>query len=177
MRNIVFIGLMGAGKTTVGKRLAKRHGLPFLDTDQEIERRCGASVSTIFDLEGEAGFRRREAKMIAEAMALQDTVVTTGGGAILSEENRKVLSQGFVIYLDAQPQHLWTRLKLDTSRPLLRQSPDPRATLEALYRDRDSLYRSIANLVVPTTRASVTVVMRAIEQGLSDAGYFHHENA
>ena len=103
MRNIVFIGLMGAGKTTVGKRLAKRHGLPFLDTDQAIERRCGASVSTIFDLEGEAGFRRREAKMISEAMALQDTVVTTGGGAILSEENRKALSQGFVIYLDAQP--------------------------------------------------------------------------
>jgi shikimate kinase len=82
-----------------------------------------------------------------------------------------------VIYLDAQPQHLWTRLKLDTSRPLLRQSSDPRAALEALYRDRDSLYRAIANLIVPTTRASVSVVMRAIEQGLSDAGYFHHENA
>ena len=177
MRNIVVIGLMGAGKTTVGKRLAKRHGLPFLDTDQEIEQRCGATVATIFDLEGEQGFRRRETKVISEAMALAGHVVTTGGGAILSEENRRAIRQGFVIYLDAQPQHLWARLRQDTSRPLLQQASDPRATLEELYRQRDPLYRSVADLIVPTTRASVSVVMRAIEQGLTDAGFFQHENA
>lgn len=167
---------MGAGKTTVGKRLAKRHGLPFLDTDHEIERRCGASVSTIFDLEGEEGFRRRESKIIEEFMALSGHVITTGGGAILAEENRKALQQGFVIYLDADPEHLWLRLRHDTSRPLLKQSDDPRATLVALHARRDPLYRSIANMIVPTTRASVSVVMRDIEQGLTQAGFFQHEN-
>ena len=177
VKNIVLIGLMGAGKTTVGKRLAKRHGLPFLDTDHEIERRCGASVATIFDLEGEAGFRRRESRVIEEVMALTGHVITTGGGAIMAEDNRKALQHGFVIYLDADPEHLWLRLKHDTTRPLLKQSEDPRATLASLHAHRDPLYRSIANLIVPTTRASVSVVMRAVEQGLSQAGFFQHENA
>jgi shikimate kinase len=170
MRNIVFVGLMGAGKTTVGKRLAKRHGLPFLDTDHEIERRCGASIPTIFDLEGEDGFRRREAKVLADAMALSGHVITTGGGAVILEENRAVMRTGFVIYLDADPEQLWQRLKADTSRPLLQKSADPRDTLASLYGVRDPLYRSVADLIVPTTRASVSVVMRAIEDGLRQAG-------
>ena len=170
MRNIVFVGLMGAGKTTVGKRLAKRHGLPFLDTDHEIERRCGASIPTIFDLEGEEGFRRREAKVLADAMSLSGHVITTGGGAIMLDENRQALASGFVIYLDADPEQLWHRLKTDTSRPLLLKSEDPRATLAALHAKRDPLYRSVADLVVPTTRASVSVVMRSIENGLKQAG-------
>ncbi len=169
MRNIVLIGLMGAGKTTVGKRLAKRLAWPFLDTDQEIERRCGASIPTIFDLEGEEGFRRREAKIIAEAMGREGHVITTGGGAVLLAENRDELKKGFVIYLDADPEQLWSRLKSDTHRPLLTQSKDPKATLAALHLARDPLYRQIANLIVPTTRASVSVVMRTIEQGLQDA--------
>lgn len=177
MKNIVFVGLMGAGKTTVGRRVAKRHGLAFLDTDHEIEHRSGASVSTIFDLEGEAGFRRRESRLIAEVMGLSGHVVTTGGGAILAEENRKELSKGFVIYLDADPEHLWQRLRHDHSRPLLKNSEDPKATLSALHAQRDPLYRSIADLIVPTTRASVSVVMRAIEQGLVEKGIFQHENA
>jgi shikimate kinase len=169
MRNIVFVGLMGAGKTTVGRRLAKRHDMPFLDTDHEIERRCGAPISTIFDLEGEDGFRRREARVIADAMAMTGHVVTTGGGAILLPENREALRRGFVIYLDADPEQLWMRLRNDTSRPLLRQSGDPKATLTALHARRDPLYREVADLIVPTTKASVSVVMRAIEQGLEQA--------
>lgn len=163
---------MGAGKTTVGKRLAKRHGLPFLDTDHEIERRCGASIPTIFDLEGEEGFRRREAKVLADAMTLSGHVITTGGGAVMLEENRETLRSGFVVYLDADPEQLWQRLKADTSRPLLQKSADPRATLAALHAIRDPLYRSVANLIVPTSRASVSVVMRAIEDGLLQAGVF-----
>jgi shikimate kinase len=154
----------------VGKRLAKRHSLPFLDTDHEIERRCGASVPTIFDLEGEEGFRRREAKVLADAMALSGHVITTGGGAVMREENRRVMGSGFVIYLDADPEQLWQRLKTDTTRPLLQKSADPRATIASLHATRDPLYRSVANLIVPTTRASVSGVMRAIEDGLQQAG-------
>lgn len=169
MRNIVFVGLMGAGKTTVGRRLAKRHEMPFLDTDHEVERRCGTSIATIFDLEGEEGFRRRETRVIADAMELNGHVVTTGGGAVLLAENREALRKGFVIYLDADPEQLWQRLRHDTSRPLLRQSADPKAVLVSLHAYRDPLYRDIADLVVPTTRASVSVVMRAIEQGLERA--------
>jgi shikimate kinase len=170
MRNIVFVGLMGAGKTTMGRRLAKRHGLPFIDTDQEIERRCGASIPTIFDLEGEEGFRKRESKVISEVMAQQGQVVTTGGGAVLVQENRESLKHGFVIYLDADPAHLWQRLKVDTGRPLLTQSSDPEATLAQLHEQRDPLYKEIAELIVPTGQASVSVVMRAIERGLARAG-------
>jgi len=169
VRNIVFVGLMGAGKTTVGKKLAKRLGRPFLDTDQEIERRCGATIPTIFDLEGEAGFRRREAKMIAEAMTLSGHIITTGGGAILLAENREALKKGFVIYLDADPAQLWVRLQGDTHRPLLTQSENPKAKLIALHQVRDPLYRESADLIVPTSKASVSVVMRAIEEGLKNA--------
>ncbi len=170
MRNIVFVGLMGAGKTTMGRRLAKRHEMPFVDTDHEIERRCGATIPTIFDLEGEQGFRKRESRVIADVMQTPGQVVTTGGGAVLSAENRAVLKQGFVIYLDADPAHLWQRLKADTGRPLLTQSKDPEATLAELHQKRDPLYREIADLVVPTGQASVSVVMRAIERGLAQAG-------
>lgn len=170
MRNIVFVGLMGAGKTTMGRRLAKRHDLPFIDTDQEIERRCGTTIPTIFDLEGEEGFRKRESKVIAELMALQGQVVTTGGGAVLAPENRVALKKGFVIYLDADPVNLWQRLQADTGRPLLTQSKDPQSTLAQLHEYRDPLYREIADLIVPTGQSSVSVVMRAIERGLAKAG-------
>jgi shikimate kinase len=169
VRNIVFVGLMGAGKTTVGKKLSRRHGLPFLDTDQEIERRCGATIPTIFDLEGEEGFRKRESKMVAEVMALTGHVITTGGGAVIAPENREHLKKGFVIYLDADPEQLWQRLASDTHRPLLTQAADPKARLASLHQARDPIYRQMADLIVPTTRASVSVVIRAIEEGLKKA--------
>lgn len=158
---------MGAGKTTVGRRLAKRLDRPFLDTDHEIESRCGAAIPTIFDLEGEDGFRKREAKVIADAMALSGYVITTGGGAVLRPENREALKKGLVIYLDADPEQLWLRLRSDTHRPLLTRSADPRATLAELHAQRDPLYRQVADLIIPTTRSSVSVVMRAIEEKLA----------
>lgn len=168
--NIVIIGLMGAGKTTVGRRLAQRLGWPVVDTDHEIERRCGASIPIIFDLEGEEGFRRRESRVLEEVMKGQGQVITTGGGAPMAELNRPLLSQGFVIYLDADPRQLWQRLKSDQSRPLLAQSPDPRATLEDLYRKRDPVYRSLADLVVCSTRGSLGHVLMQIEKGLLQHG-------
>ncbi|MFM1880421.1 MAG: hypothetical protein RLZZ344_655 [Pseudomonadota bacterium] len=168
--SIVIIGLMGAGKTTIGRRLSQRLGWPVVDTDHEIERRCGASIPVIFELEGEAGFRRREAKVIEEVMALDGQVVTTGGGAPMVEGNRPLLKQGFVVYLDADPRQLWQRLKSDQSRPLLSQSDDPRATLDRLYKERDPVYRSLADLVVCSTRGSLGQVLSHIEKGLTDQG-------
>jgi shikimate kinase len=103
-------------------------------------------------------------------MSLQGHVVTTGGGAVIAAENRECLRKGFVIYLDAKPAHLWERLKADTARPLLVQSSNPEATLAQLHQQRDPLYREIAALIVPTGQASVSVVMRAIERGLAEAG-------
>jgi len=108
--------------------------------------------------------------VLADAMTLSGHVITTGGGAVMLEENRQAMRSGFVIYLDADPEQLWQRLKADTTRPLLQKSADPRATLAALHAKRDPLYRSVADLIVPTTRASVSVVMRAIESGLKQAG-------
>lgn len=168
--SIVIIGLMGAGKTTVGRRLSQRLGWPVIDTDQEIERRCGASVPVIFELEGEEGFRRREAKVIEEVMAHPGRVVTTGGGAPMAPANQAVLRRGFVVYLDADPRQLWQRLKSDHSRPLLTQSSDPKATLEHLHRERDPVYRSLADLVVCSTRGSLGQVLSQIEKALAERG-------
>jgi shikimate kinase len=167
---IVIIGLMGAGKTTIGRRLAQRLGWPVIDTDHEVERRCGAAIPVIFELEGEAGFRRREAKVIEEVMAYQGQVITTGGGAPMSEANQQSLKRGFVVYLDAEPRQLWQRLKSDQSRPLLTQSTDPRATLERLYQERDPVYRRLADLVVCSTRGSLGQVLTQIERALTDRG-------
>lgn len=169
-RNIVLIGLMGAGKTTVGRRLAQRIGWPLIDTDHEIQQRSGATIPTIFELEGEEGFRRREAKVIEEVMAHGGQVVTTGGGAAVQPGNQPVLSRGYVIYLEAEPQHLWHRLKTDQNRPLLTQSDDPRQTLEALHRARAPIYRALANLVVQAARGSVSQVVHQIEDALQAEG-------
>ena len=171
--SIVIIGLMGAGKTTIGRRLSQRLGWPVIDTDHEIERRCGASVPVIFELEGEAGFRRREAKLIEEVMAVPGQVVTTGGGAPLSEANQEALRRGFVIYLDADPRQLWQRLKSDHSRPLLTQSSNPRATIDRLHRERDPIYRRLADLVVCSTRGSLGQVLSQIEKALAERGIAH----
>ena len=169
--NIVLIGLMGAGKSTIGRKLAMRLGREFVDTDQEIEAKSGASVATIFELEGEEGFRRREAKMLLEVMQGSRQVVTTGGGAPVRSENRPVISKGFVIYLEADPRQLWQRLRFDQSRPLLSQSSDPRATLEKLHAERDPIYRQLANCIVTSTRGSMGQVLVQIEQELKRVGF------
>lgn len=146
--NIYLVGLMGAGKTTVGRQLARRLGRRFVDIDHEIVERTGVSIPTIFEIEGEEGFRRREAQVIAELTKATDIVLATGGGVVLNAENRKRLHDtGWVVYLNVPPALLYERTRHDRNRPLLRV-PDPRARLEELHAVRDPLYREIAHLVV-----------------------------
>jgi shikimate kinase len=150
--NIFLVGLMGAGKTTVGRQLAAELGKTFHDSDQEIERRTGVRISLIFEIEGEAGFRMREQQVVDQLTQLSDVVVATGGGAVLAPSNREHLaSRGLVIYLHGQPRDLWQRMRYDKSRPLL-QNTDPLEKLQSLYQQRDPLYREIADIVVDTGR-------------------------
>lgn len=146
--NIYLVGLMGAGKTTVGRQLAKRLGRPFYDSDHEIVERTGVPIPTIFEIEGEDGFRRRESQTIAELSSAEGVVVATGGGAVLAAENRKRLREtGWVVYLNVPPSLLYERTRHDRNRPLL-QVPDPMTKLNDLYAVRDPLYREAAHLVV-----------------------------
>lgn len=139
---------MGAGKTTVGRQLAKRLGRKFYDSDHEIVERTGVPIPTIFEIEGEDGFRRREMQTIQELTAESGVVVATGGGAVLRQENRLRLHEtGWVVYLDVPPLQLYERTKHDRNRPLL-QVEDPLGRLESLYTQRDPLYRETAHLVV-----------------------------
>ena len=160
--NIYLVGLMGAGKSTVGRWLARRLKLRFLDSDQEIERRCGVKIPVVFEIEGEAGFRTREAQVIAELVALDHIVLATGGGAVLSPTNRQRLAErGFVIYLRARPEHLYERVRHDRNRPLL-AAADPLARLRELYLERDPLYQAVADLVVETGSQGVQALARQL---------------
>ena len=154
-QNIFLVGLMGAGKSTIGKRLAESMGKKFIDSDHEIERRTGVSIPTIFDIEGEEGFRTRETAVIDELTQQRGIVLATGGGAILRPENRSFLSaRGLVIYLNASVDQLHRRTRMDRNRPLL-QTDDPRARLQSLFDERDVLYREVADLVTGTDERSV----------------------
>lgn len=154
---IFLVGMMGSGKTTVGKALARRLGRPFFDTDQEIVARSGVSIPTIFDIEGEAGFRRRESAVLAELARCREAVIATGGGAVLEADNRRLMrDSGTVVYLSVSVDHLHQRTARDASRPLLARSTDRRATLEALLASRDPLYREVADCVVEGGAASAT---------------------
>jgi shikimate kinase len=149
-RNLFLIGPMGAGKTTVGKRLAAHFDLPFMDLDAEIEAHTGADVPLIFDIEGEPGFRRRESALLAECSARDGVVLATGGGAILDTNNRGLLAaRGFVVWLQTDVAQQLQRLERDRHRPLL-QSADRRERLEAMAHARDPLYAEIADLTVPS---------------------------
>jgi shikimate kinase len=168
-RNVFLVGMMGAGKTTAGRLMARRLKRPFYDSDLEVERRCGVKVPVIFEIEGESGFRAREAGVIAELSALQDVVLATGGGAVLAEANRRALAaHGTVLYLHAPPAALYERVRQDKNRPLL-ATGDPRARLAELYAVRDPLYREIADLVIETGRQSVQSLARDILVRLKDA--------
>ncbi len=161
-RNVFLVGMMGAGKTTAGRILARRLKRRFYDSDQEIERRCGVKVPVIFDIEGEAGFRQREAAIVAELTALEDVVLATGGGAVLASASRRHLAaRGTVVYLRAQPAALYERVRQDKNRPLL-ATADPLARLVALYAERDPLYREVADIVVDTGRQSVQTLARQL---------------
>jgi shikimate kinase len=164
--NIFLVGLMGAGKTTVGKLLAQRLNKEFIDCDREIENRTGGSVPLIFEIEGEAGFRRRETRMLEELTGRRDIVLATGGGAVLCEENRRLLRErGTVVYLRAAVHELWLRTRYDKNRPLL-QATDVRAKLKALYAERDPLYRGIADIVIDTSRQKVRTLLAHLEREL-----------
>jgi shikimate kinase len=159
---------MGAGKTTIGKLLAKHLGRTFYDTDHEIEKRTGVKIPVIFELEGEAGFRKREAAVIQELAKLENIVMATGGGAVLAEENRQLLqANGTVIYLRANVNDLWHRTRNDKHRPLL-QNVDIRAKLEQLYAERNPLYTQIAALIIDTGNQPVTNILNQIEKSLTE---------
>lgn len=139
---------MGAGKTTVGRQLAKRLSRPFFDSDHEIVERTGVPIPTIFEIEGEEGFRRREAQTIRELTEADSIVLATGGGVVINPENRQRLHEtGWVVYLNVPPVLLYERTRHDRNRPLLHVA-DPLARLEELYAVRDPLYREAAHLVV-----------------------------
>jgi shikimate kinase len=156
---------MGAGKTTVGKQLAAELAKTFHDTDQEIERRTGVKIALIFEIEGEAGFRAREAQVLDQLTQLSNVVVATGGGAVLAPASREHLARrGVVIYLHGQPKDLWQRTRYDKSRPLL-QNTNALEKLNCLYQQRDPLYREIADIVVDTGRQRAhTLVVQLLPQ-------------
>ena len=159
---------MGAGKTSVGKLIAKHFDKTFYDCDHEIESRTGVKIPVIFDIEGEQGFRDRESAVLIELANLQDIVLATGGGAVIREENRRLLKKrGTVVYLRASLDDLWQRTRHDRNRPLL-QTPDPRSRLEELFTQRDPLYSEVASLVVETGNQSLRNLAHRLEQRLSE---------
>lgn len=163
---IALIGMMGAGKSTVGRRLAARLSLDFVDADREIEARCGVTIPTIFELEGEAGFRSREAALIDELTQRAGIVLATGGGAVLNPTNREHLkSRCIVIYLHTTAHEVWLRTRRDKGRPLL-QTDNPRERIAQLLEERDPLYRHTATIIVETGRQPVDVVITAIIEQL-----------
>lgn len=165
--NVFLVGLMGSGKTTVGRRLANLLLLDFIDSDQEIVRRTGAEIPLIFEIEGEQGFRQREKAVIDDLTRRSSVVLATGGGAVLDPDNRRWLRErGCVVYLSAQLDHLLKRTAGDKNRPLL-QTANPRARLERLLKDRDPLYREVAHLIVNTANRGPAVTSRELAQRLS----------
>jgi 3-dehydroquinate synthase len=163
--NIFLVGMMGAGKTTVGKMLARQLGKTFIDSDEEIQKRTGVKISHIFDVEGEEGFRARESAVIQDLVKLDNIVLATGGGAVLKSANRDVLKKnGVVIYLKSSVHDLWQRTRHDHNRPLL-QTANPRAKLQELFEQRDSLYAEAADYIVHTGKQSVqSLIARLIKR-------------
>ena len=159
---IFLVGPMGAGKSTIGRQLAEALGLEFADTDVEIQRRTGVDIPTIFEYEGEEGFRARERQVVDDLTQLDNQVLATGGGVIMDPDNRRNLSaRGLVVYLYCTPEQQYERTYRDRNRPLL-QTADPKARLEQLMAVRDPLYRETADLEVSTERRSATAVTRDI---------------
>ena len=168
--NIVFVGLPGSGKTTSGRQLARRLGLPFLDSDQVIEQRLGCSIRAYFEREGEEAFRDLEQQVLDELSQQHQGVLSTGGGAVLREANRRHLHErGHVIYLRSSPEDVCRRLRHDTVRPLL-QVEDPLTRLRSLYEVRDPLYRAAAHFVLDTGRPSVATLVNKLVMQLELSG-------
>lgn len=155
--NLILIGLMGAGKTTLGRYIAQMLDRPFYDSDHEICTASGVPIPLIFEMEGEQGFRNRESAMLKKLTEMTNIVLSTGGGAVLREENRRNMRRnGTVVYLHASPEVLLERTRYDNSRPLL-QVKDPLAKLQELYNTRDPLYRNTAHIVIESDSCAKTV--------------------
>ena len=162
-RNIFLIGPMGAGKTTIGRQLARELKRPFYDSDRVIEENTGANIPLIFDLEGEVGFRKREQATIDELTLLKDIVLATGGGAVLKEENRKHLRErGTTFYLFTDLESLLERTQKDKNRPLLHGDESPETVLKRLMDERDPLYRQTADHIIDTGNSSIRGAIKAI---------------
>jgi len=159
---IFLVGMMGAGKTTIGRGLARVLGREFIDLDHELETRCGVRVPVIFEIEGEGGFRKREAAALDHCTQRRGIVLATGGGAVLAPENRRLLRErGVVVYLRASVDELFRRTSRDRNRPLL-ANPDPRGTLCDLIARREPLYEEVADLVVDTGTMPVSHLVKSL---------------
>lgn len=157
--NLILVGMMGSGKTTMGRALAKHLDKAFVDSDEEIQKRTGVTIPHIFDVEGETGFRQRETAAIRDLVLRDDMVLATGGGAVLMEQNRALLQQnGIVVYLKASVHDLWQRTRHDRNRPLL-QISDPHAKLMELFRQRDPLYLQVADIVIQSGKQGAHTLM------------------
>lgn len=161
-KRVVLVGPMGAGKSTIGRMLAKEIGYRFLDSDRIIEERCGANIPWIFDVEGEDGFRQRETAMLRELAEEEGTVLATGGGAVMRAENRELLKKAsVVVYLRTSIEQQVERTRKDRNRPLL-QNDDPEAVLRNLFAIRDPIYTELADIVMHTDRKSPRLVVRQL---------------
>jgi shikimate kinase len=169
-KNVVIVGLMGAGKTTVGRQLASRLKWDFVDTDHEIERRTGVRIPVIFEIEGEEGFRRRESQVLSELLVRDELVLATGGGAVLKPENRDLLRSlsGLTAYLNVSPALLHARTKNDRNRPLL-QVADPLAKLQSLLAEREPYYHEVAGVVIDGDRHSARQIVAILEKEVQSA--------
>lgn len=167
---------MGAGKSTIGRQLSRRCRLAFYDSDKVIEERTGVSIPTIFDIEGEDGFRDREQKAIEELCQLENIVLATGGGSLLREQNREcVKKSGCVVYLRASAEQLYSRIRHDKNRPLM-QTENPLQTLRDLLKAREAYYLEVADLVIPTSRQRASTISRHIMQKLKKLQDRSHAN-
>ena len=166
--NIFLIGPMGVGKSTIGRQLANLLNKDFMDTDHEIEKRTGVDIPTIFDIEGEEGFRKREAAVLDEMTSGSNLVLATGGGVILLEDNRRALRRGFVVYLSASLETLVERTRRDKSRPLL-QNTDRQKKIKELMMERDPIYRQESDIIVETDGRSAKAVAKEIVDQLKAA--------
>ncbi|MGB0846760.1 MAG: shikimate kinase [Thiolinea sp.] len=176
-KNIVLVGMMGAGKSTIGRQLARRCKLDFYDSDRLIEERTGVSISTIFEIEGEDGFREREQQTIAELSEMEGIVLATGGGSVLRAENRACLKlAGPVIYLRASAEQLYSRIRHDKERPLM-QTANPLQTLRELLKAREKNYMEVADIVLPTGKQRTSAIVRNACNKLKQIQEAPHANA
>lgn len=170
--NIILIGPMGSGKSTIGSLLAKKLHREFIDSDHYIEEKTGVDIPRIFDVEGEDGFRQRETAALQELSQLNNMVIATGGGSVIKAENQSLLSNsGFIVFLDTSIRQQMSRLKKDKKRPLL-QTEDPKSRLEALLQQRKPIYQNLADYIIKTDHKYVKLILSEICKHLPQ--YIHH---